>query len=98
MKIFATNDITTVRLCQFYLGITPLEYQLDLSKLKFFRRIKYGKAGDEIGINHIFGHVGTEEQHLISKYGLDKNYSYYSAVEKVHSYFVNALRNEGLIV
>jgi len=38
MKIFATTDIAIIRSCQFYLGILPLEYQLDICKYKFLKK------------------------------------------------------------
>jgi len=40
MKIFSTFEKNTVRLCQYYTGLLPINYQIDLQRVMFLRRIK----------------------------------------------------------
>jgi len=39
MKIFSTFDKNTVRLCQYYTGILPMNYQIDLKPILFLRQL-----------------------------------------------------------
>jgi hypothetical protein len=70
MKIFRTTNISTVRLCQYYLDIMPLEYQLDLNQYKFLVRNKFVNNPIHSDINRILCNQSCEFDDLITKYDL----------------------------
>ena len=79
MKIFSTFDVTTVRLCQYYLGILPLDYQLDLRKLTFLMRMKKDSGLIDTGLNLIFAQENLTNRYsnsLRAKYVLNYVYSF----------------------
>jgi hypothetical protein len=68
--MFSTYGISIVRLRQYYLGIMPLDYQLDLNKYNFLVQNLYDTSSNQSVINHIFLNKSDELDDLVSKYGL----------------------------
>ena len=54
-KLFATFDQKVIEQCQFYTGILPLNYQLDLMRLNFFRNLKNEHVSPANLIFNMFG-------------------------------------------
>ena len=95
MKIFDTTEIVTIRLCQYFLGIIPLDYQLDIMKLKFQLRLNKQNGLFRSGVNHIFIHDIKECASLMIKYGITNRDSSKTVSHKCFMHFTEFLRTNG---
>ena len=92
MKIFATTNIETIRLCQFYSGNLPLEYQLDSAKCKFVLRfISLNRSTRDLG--NIFSRTSTEIDNIMLKYGITPSDSNYVIKLKLWHHFERSLKD-----
>ena len=100
MKIFGTTEIVTIRLCQYFLGIISLDYQLDLMKVKFQLRLNKQRDFFRSGIDHniLFVYDNNECVNLLNKYGISKCLSSNSVTDKLFIHFTESLRTNGHLV
>ena len=89
MKMFATTDISVIRLCQYYLGVLPLDYQLDLRKFNFLLNRKPNRDRNMTlsGLNHIFANEVCELDDLFGKYRLVNVNSFRIITDKLFEHF-----------
>ena len=70
-KIFGSYDKFVIRNCQFYSGVLPFCYKMDISRLKFYANLR---ITDNISVRTLFNWCGSQEfSELLSKYHLFAN-------------------------
>jgi exonuclease III len=93
MKIFSTFNNSIIRVCQYFSGILPLEFQLDIKRINFLNSLDF--------------HPNVELRRLFScfilsanpgtKYGIVLKDSSNVINAKVWSFFTDLLHNDGLV-
>jgi hypothetical protein len=89
MKLFSTFNNTNVLLCQYYSGMLPLDYQCDLKRLLFLKRVSKHTDKNLLKLFNCFSYG----QRLYDKYGIEVNDSPDSIKDKVRSHFDSSMLN-----
>jgi hypothetical protein len=70
-KIFGSYDKSVVRHCQFYCGVLPITYNIDIRRLKFLNSLDTSR---NLHINFLFMlNARTEINDMLSKYNLNSD-------------------------
>jgi Reverse transcriptase (RNA-dependent DNA polymerase) len=96
MKIFSTWDLITVRLCQYYAGMLPLNYQIDYSKCKFALRFALNESIDNCH-RDIISSNSLDLQSIIMKYGITSNDTLARIYDRIRTHFIMSLSVDGLM-
>ena len=83
-KIFSTYDKSVIDQCQFYLGVLPLNYQLDMNKISFLSKMSKCNNYHLLTLFNIFGNVELQElYHSYSVSSVDKHYTIKSKITTI---------------
>ena len=100
MKIFATTDIAIIRSCQFYLGILPLKYQLDICKYTFLKKtVAYHNEQPNVVLCQSSNQeLVNNINNIVKKYGLYSDESTKTTIKQISAHFKMHVIDSGYIV